>query len=358
MKDQFAALDVYFMVKELQQLVDSRVSKVYQPDGFLLQFFKQGKYFLRIERTMLWLTATKPENPKTISGLCRIFRKCLEGKKLLSLEQLDGERIIKMVFATRTETFHVYVELFSNGNVILTNEEDKIIAALEERAWKHRAIKKKETYTTPPATKNILALKREDFDFSIADTVSKHLAKMGFGKLYAYELCERAGVKPEAKRLGAEQRDVLFKAYKNILKGSGASVYPDGEIAPVKLAHKEGGKNFSSFSEAIDSKFVTNAPKQKAERINNAYLAKKEKIEKKIEMQEETVTKLKEDAAMNHRAGELIYEHYQELKEILEEINKAMKTRPLHEIKLKLKGHPKIKDINPKTKDVVVEISE
>ena len=159
MKDQFAAPDVYFMVKELQQLVDSRVSKVYQPEGFLLQFFKQGKYFLRIERTMLWITATKPENPKKISDICRIFRKCLEGKKLLSIEQLDGERIIRMVFATQTDTFHVYIELFSNGNIILTNSEDKIIAAFEERAWKHRAIKKKEQYKTPPATQNILILK-------------------------------------------------------------------------------------------------------------------------------------------------------------------------------------------------------
>ncbi len=359
MKAQLAALEVHYLAQELQTLVESRVNKIYQPDGFLFQFYKQGKLLLRIERNALWTTATKPATPQTPPGFCKILRKRLEGKKLTSLEQLDGERIVKMTFATLAETFHLYAELFSTGNLIVTTADDIIIAALDERAWKHRTIKKKEQYKTPPSKTNILTLQRGDFNFAITDTVSKYLAQLGFGKLYAHELCYRASIKPDAKRLTDDKRDSLYKAYTNILADtSGAHVYPDGEITPFKLAHKEDGQPFETFSQAIDSKFAQNAPEQQEEKINTVYLAKRDKIETKIRLQEESATKQEEEAAVNQRKGELVYEHYQELKDILTELNKALKTHPLHEVQLKLKGHPTIKDINPKTKDVTVELQD
>ena len=75
-----------------------------------------------------------------------------------------------------------------------------------------------------------------------------------------------------------------------------------------------------------------------------------------IALQEKSVKKLEKDAIENQRKGELVYEHYQELKEILEELNKAKAKFSLQEIKAKLQGHSKIKDVNPKTSDVIVEI--
>ena len=66
--------------------------------------------------------------------------------------------------------------------------------------------------------------------------------------------------------------------------------------------------------------------------------------------------KIEQAASDLQRKGELIYEHYQELQDILTELNKAKAKFSLQEIRKKLKGHPKIKDINPKTGDVVIEI--
>ena len=94
----------------------------------------------------------------------------------------------------------------------------------------------------------------------------------------------------------------------------------------------------------------------KESRKKQALQAQKEKIQNATELQEKSMRKAEQDALEQQRKGETIYEHYQELKEILEEINKARKKFSLQEIKEKLKGHAVIKDVNPKSGEIVVEI--
>jgi len=356
-KTELTALDVLYIVEELQQLVGSRVDRIYQPDGFLIQLHKAqlGKVLLRIEKNIIWLTASKPEVPETIPGLCAILRKRLEGKKLISLQQMNGERIIRIDFATQQETFHVYVELFANGNLILADKEDKIIAAVEERAWKDRAIKRGLPYMLPPSKMNVATLEQENFELHLTDSISKHLATLGFGKTYSHELCRRTGIEPNAKTITTEQQKKLYKEYQKMLSDKiDAQVYPDGEIAPIKLASE--GTKYPTFSAAIDSQFATNVGQQKVDRKRQTYLKQREKVENLIALQGKSIKKNEEDALEQQRIGELIYEHYQELKEIMDEINKAKMSLSLQEIKARLKGHPKVKDVNPKTSEIVVEI--
>ena len=359
MKTELSAIELNFLVKELQTLIGSRVDKVYQPDEVLLQVHKSGsgKLFLKIEKNALWLTASKAEMPETQRGLCQSLRKALEGKKLTALEQIRGERIVKFTFATQKESFTLYVELFSNGNIILADNLGIIKAALEERAWKDRAIKRGGTYELPPSKKNILALTREDFEFELADTVTKHLAKLGFGKLYALELCARSKTNPETKELSKKQRDALFEAYMKILTSKlQPTVYPDGEISAIKLEQFEEGKPYETFSQAIDSNLGITAEQQKLERKRQKFEAEKAKIQNSITLQQQGLERVEKESVELQRTGELIYEHYQELKEILEELNKAKKKYSLQEIKAKLKGHPKIKNVDPKTGDVIIEV--
>ncbi len=52
----------------------------------------------------------------------------------------------------------------------------------------------------------------------------------------------------------------------------------------------------------------------------------------------------------------MIYQNYNLIKEIIEEINKATKKYTWKEIKERLKGHKIVKEINPKDKTVVLEL--
>ena len=54
--------------------------------------------------------------------------------------------------------------------------------------------------------------------------------------------------------------------------------------------------------------------------------------------------------------GEIIYNKYNIIKEVLDELDKASKKYSWKEIKEKLKGHKIIKEINEKDRKVVVEV--
>lgn len=347
---EITALDLHYLLKELKTLEGSRLDTVYQPDEFYFQFHKSGigKLLLRVERNALWLTKRKPIMPDKIHGFCQLLRKHLEGKKLTALEQIDGERILKFTFETQKEKRYLIIELFGKGNLVLLDEDNIVIRAIEERAWKDRAIKRGEKYKLPPQKYNVLKLKESDFVCD-EENISKSLAKRGLGKNYATEICLRAGINPQTIKISADDRKELFKAHQSILNDTtGAHAYGD-EVSAFKL-NKENGKKFDSLSDAIDVNF------SKVVEVKTQSSEKRKKVENTIKLQEQSMNEALKQADESQRAGELIYEHYQEIKEILDLLNKAREKHSLQEIKAKLKGHSKIKDINPKTGEVMIEI--
>jgi len=333
MKTELNFLELHHLIEELQTCIGSRVDNIYAPNGLLLQLHKSGigKIFLCITDKAMWLAKEKPA-AESISGLCSLLRRHLEGKKLTKLEQIGSERIARFTFQTQKETYYFYVELFSNGNVILTDGDKKILAAKEERAWKDREIRRGQTYKLPPAKQNLFELKEIPND-------EKTLAKLGFGKLLAREIIARGD-------------------YQSLLKEKISPRDYSGELSPIKLEQfKEPGEAFTSFSELLDARLSKTLAAGKEQRISKAYEAKKAKLQEIIDIQTKNIETMEKEALELRHKGELVYEHYQELKDVLEELNKAKAKFSLQEIKAKLKGHPKIKDLNPKTNDVVVEIS-
>jgi len=74
------------------------------------------------------------------------LKKELENKKILNVSSIKGERILKIEF----EDLFLFIELFHNGNLILTDKNFKILYCLEEVEFKDRKIKLNETYFFPP----------------------------------------------------------------------------------------------------------------------------------------------------------------------------------------------------------------
>ena len=355
MQSEITALELNYLVKELQVLIGSRVDTLYKPDGVYVQVHKSGvgKLLLRIEKNALWLTQKKPEMPPSLKGFCQLLRKFLEGKKITKVEQLEGERIVRMCFETQAEKKQLLIELFSKGNVVLADENGVVQAAVEERAWKDRTTKRGLPYKLPPHKGNVLNLNESDFMLG-EETSSKSLAKKGLGKLYANEVCVRAKVDPQASSITTDEQKKLFKAYTSLLDDkSGAHVHGK-EIAPFKLHSLEEGKKCESFCAAIDANFVKTD--SRTEQKSQALADKRKRVENIIALQEKGKIEAENQAAELQRIGEFIYENYIELKATLDELNAARKKFSLQEIKAKLKNHPKLKDVNPKTAEVVIEL--
>lgn len=335
MKSEFNFLELRHMVGELQVLVGARLNKVYEPDGVLLQFHKsgEGKFLLRIHENLLWLTARKPEMPERISGFCAKVRKHLVGKKVEELVQVGSERIVRFRFETQKETYFLFVELFGKGNVVLTDAALKILAATEEHTWKDREVRRGVVYELPPQKESL-------FELEALPSKEKELAMLGLGKLLAKEVLARGG--------GLEAyRDVLAAPFS-------PRRYADGTLSPIKLEqYGEQGKKADSFSALIDDAFMR---EQGAEEAKPAALSRLEKKRKKvldvIKMQEQAARSLEKKADEAQRKGELVYEHFQELQEVLDAVKEKKSASGVSS------GHVKAKRFTAKTGDVSVEIEK
>lgn len=96
--------------------------KLEQPDQKSVILFESGN---RIHSTSF-------EWPKNVapSGFSMKMRKHLRNKRLESLEQLGRDRIVDMKFGSGEAAYHVILELFDRGNVVLTDHELTILYVL------------------------------------------------------------------------------------------------------------------------------------------------------------------------------------------------------------------------------------
>jgi len=109
----------------------------------------------------------------------------------------------------------------------------------------------------------------------------------------------------------------------------------------------------TSFSEALDYYFTKEVKLIKKELPHEKQINELKRI---IEEQEITMESLRNKEIENRKKAELIYNNYNTIKEILDEINRASKKHSWQEIKKKLKGHKIVKDVDIKEKKVVVEV--
>lgn len=58
------------------------------------------------------------------------MRKHLRNKRLESLKQLGSDRIVKLQFGTNEAAYHIIIELYDRGNIILTDHEMVILYVL------------------------------------------------------------------------------------------------------------------------------------------------------------------------------------------------------------------------------------
>lgn len=130
-----SAMDVRALVTLLRRrLVGLRVANVYDVSGrlYLLKMAKGGvKEHLLVESGIRIHTTNFVKNKKDLpSGFSMKLRKHLRTKKLVSIRQLGMDRVIDLQFGREEFAAHLIVELYAQGNVILTDHEYTILSLL------------------------------------------------------------------------------------------------------------------------------------------------------------------------------------------------------------------------------------
>jgi len=375
MKYTLSALDLHFLVSEMQELISAKVEKIYQPEkhDFLFVFHvpNAGKRFLRITLpNSMFMTDFKGEIPEQPLQFCIFLRKQLSNARLREISQLGFERIVKFLFETKDSKFRLYVELFSTGNVILCDEQDMIRSALVTKKWKDRTVRGNVKYEYPMRDHDLLKMDEEEFLGLVRDSDKDSIVKtlaldLGLGGKYAEELCQRAGIDKTISKPDPVQVKKLFSEISKLRKEKiKAGIIMKGtktvDVVPVAMKSYEsyGVNLFNTFSEALGKVLTEKVIDEQKTRAEEKHSRELRKYEKMISEQEETIAGLEKSISENQRKGELIFERYSEVSGIMTELKKARKKYSWKEIREKLKGHITIKEINEKEKKIVVELGD
>ncbi|KAI8580214.1 hypothetical protein K450DRAFT_238706 [Umbelopsis ramanniana AG] len=137
MKQRFSALDVRATVANLKErLIGLRVQNIYDVTSrtLLFKFAKPDSKELVLIESGIRLHSTQFARDKSAmpSHFCGKLRKHLRTRRLLNVRQLGSDRIVDFEFAggELTAGYHIIVEFYASGNIILTDHEYRILTLL------------------------------------------------------------------------------------------------------------------------------------------------------------------------------------------------------------------------------------
>jgi predicted ribosome quality control (RQC) complex YloA/Tae2 family protein len=332
-----AAFEIKFVVSELQKLIGARLDRIFNPSPkeALLEFYSTTakKAIVRATPNALYIASSKPSEALEPSSFCVVLRKYLKNSRLKAVFQHFSERVIEFDVSSSTTNYRLIFELFSRGNIILCDEKGMIIAAAERQSWSTRKIAAKEQYKLPPSRFNLFELKAEElfemFKQSSRDSAVKVLASdLGLGGTYAEELCILSSVDKltEPKKISGKDVEKILSAFKEMLvkKPQPVVVYEAGKIRdvvpfPLRYYERLEQKPFASYNEALDGVLTNAAVEEIRQNKDKPRLQKIASLKLRISNQEEMLKSMAASVDENRRKGELIYENYQEIKDILAE---------------------------------------
>ena len=348
-------VDVFAIAHELDELLKgARVDKAYQPleDTIILKLHvkDEGRVDLLIQAGVrAHLTRYPLENPMVPPPFSMLLRKHLKGGIIKGVEQYDFDRILKLRIK-RDKIYTLVIELFGKGNIILLDEDDKIILPLRREIWRGRKILPGETYKHPP--KQAINPLEPDIDqltqqIKESETdIVRTLARSGLGGLYAEEVLLRAGigknlpaakVKPEDIHKIYDTINEIFKPLKKL--DFTPNIIQEKDVIPLELEiyKDQKRKYYNTYNEAADEFFAKKTREKIKREKKEIWEDKIRKYEKRLRIQEETLKNYKTKAKESHLKGDLIYSNYKLIQNLLKTISKARKEHPYEEILKRLK---------------------
>src|SRR3990167_8036228 len=132
MVETLAGIELCYLVNQISEAVqDYYVSNIYgvTKDSILFKLHHTEKQdiFMMISKSGVWLTSVKIEQMEP-NRLLKRLRSDLLRLKLKKIEQIASERIAYFTFAGFDKEFLIVGEFFGEGNILLCNNEMKILA--------------------------------------------------------------------------------------------------------------------------------------------------------------------------------------------------------------------------------------
>ncbi|GAB1599852.1 Hypothetical predicted protein [Argonauta hians] len=138
MKGRFSTIDVNIAVKDLQKLLSLRVVNVYDVDHktYLIKLALPDNKAVLVIESGIRIHSTDFEWPKHVapSGFAMKLRKHIRGRRLESISQLGIDRVVDLQFGSSEAAYHVILEMYDRGNIVLTDYNYVILNILRPRS--------------------------------------------------------------------------------------------------------------------------------------------------------------------------------------------------------------------------------
>jgi len=356
-KQELSSLDIFYLLKELKPLlIGARFQKFYQNDNTLyvqLHIPRKGTNELVISLNYLALTKYKTEKPQKPTNFAMALRKHLGGKRIKDIRQIGFDRIIFI----ETETHDLVIEMFSNGNIIFKDKENKIWSVLRKQKWKDRDIKIHGNYEFPPLTIDALNLNEQILSEIIKDNIKLNLStflttKLSFGSIYSKEILLEGNIKDKPlESITEKDKKIMLRTIDLIKrKTSKPNIVEDLDVCPflMKIYSDKRMKFYDSFNEAVDDYFSTTCLTIKKGPTTTIHkYTKRERLEHRLENQEKSKKEISEKIEQLQEIGTYIIENYQKIEYFLNTARNNIN---------ELKKLDYVKKIDEKTKTVTINV--
>ena len=202
MKATMSSFDLRAVARELNAFAGAYVKKAYMPhyEQIVLRINpkEMDQFDLVLVRGARIYTSNRDRPmPMTPPPFAMVLRKHLKNARMTGVRQLGFDRVLCFDFDTKFGQYHLYVEVFRDGNIILTDGEGIIIQPLTHASYAGRTLKKGVAYIPPPAAMDPHTINQKEltemFQSSDRDLVSTLGGKVNLGGTHANAVCALAG---------------------------------------------------------------------------------------------------------------------------------------------------------------------
>tara|TARA_Y100001934_G_scaffold7934_1_gene10655 strand:+ start:392 stop:2302 length:1911 start_codon:yes stop_codon:yes gene_type:complete len=330
-----------------------------------------------------------------------VLRKHLNNSRLIDVEQLGFDRVIRLTFEHGGGRLALIIELFRDGNVLLLDENDVIIQPLTHAKYASRTLKKGVAYTAPPETLDPREMDRAMLDNlldgSNHDLIRTLAARANLGRIYGSTACSIAGIEEDvaANSLDSAQRDSLELAIDSMLQrlsdGEDAKIWLTDseamdawkaadneaardaassgitEIAPIDLAYTESSTmvGVSSLSVAYDAVFGSHDAAAFIRREEELLVDSGEdggaiqaKLGRRAAQQKAAIARFHERAAITQELGKSIQDNWEHVDSLLLQFNEAVVSDGWEGVMDKIHDVPWIDSANPAKQTIVAYLPD
>ncbi|VVB70384.1 Uncharacterised protein [uncultured archaeon] len=333
MKKAMSNVDVAAMVAELRdRILGGFMGKAYQQSSDKIWLSVQSPAEGRLD---LLLVAGKRVNithaarpaSKTPPQFPTMLRSRLSGGRIVDIQQYDLDRVLEIAVERSGERNYLVIELFPKGSMVLLDGSRKILSMLRKMVYRGSKMAAGEEYLYHPGQLDPRTISLPDLAAWLAaagqDLVRSLVRGLNMGGTYGEEVCLVAGVPKNrpAAELTPEEIASVHQALRTVFLDETLDphiVLQNGEpldvlSRPLRVYEGLEQKHYATFSEALDAFFV----EKEVEDV------RQNPLDHRIELQRKAVLEFEAEEKANISKGELVYQMYGSVEQLLQIIAKA-----------------------------------